>query len=70
MKADFAKQAKDQSNKLDDLQVRIEAQQDIVKELFALVETLGVQEIATPTESPKKDWAQMSALEKRRASKD
>lgn len=69
MKADFAKQTADQDTLIATLSKDLANQKEITKELFALVETLGTQEVAAPIEAPAKDWTQMTALEKRRATK-
>lgn len=64
MKADFSKQ----SNTIAALTAQVSAQKEIVKELFALVEILGKEEAAAPTE-PAKEWDKMTSLEKFRATK-
>lgn len=47
---------------------QLAAQKEIITQLFALVQELGKEPAAAPTEI-KKSWEQMTALEKRRANK-
>lgn len=47
---------------------QLAAQKEIITQLFALVQELGKEPAAAPTE-PKKSWELMTALEKRRANK-
>jgi len=65
--ADESREKQEFSSVIDDLKSKVEKQDGLTKQLFEMVEKIGEQPSATPTDSKKKPFTKLNIAEQRKA---